>query len=117
MKQDALPILFGMAALTGCAVGPAYKSPNTAVPPAWTSGEARPESAEQLRAFWSGFNDPVLSNLIQEAIDGNLDLQAAGQRIRAADDAVRLAASGSRPQVGLGAAAEDHRQTQSLDIP
>jgi NodT family efflux transporter outer membrane factor (OMF) lipoprotein len=117
MTRRALPSLLLLAALSGCVVGPKYEPPKPMVPPAWSAGEAAPAPAEQLRAFWEGFNDPALARLVQQAIDGNLDLQAAGERIRAADDAVRIAASGGLPQVSLGAAAEDHRQTQTLDIP
>ena len=55
--------------------------------------------------------------MIQQAIESNYDLKIAGERIRAAHDLVRVAASGALPQVGLGAAAESRRETQTIDWP
>ena len=59
----------------------------------------------------------MLTSLIQQAIDDNYDLKIAGERIRAAHDAVRVAAAGDRPHIGLGAAAESRRETQTVDWP
>jgi len=103
--------------LTGCVVGPAYQSPATVVPEHWSANPGEPNSAEALKSFWSGFDDPILSGLIQQAIESNYDLRIAGERIRAVQDAVRVAAAGGRPQIGIGAAAESRRETQTIDWP
>ena len=117
MTKSIVPCVLMALTLGGCVVGPKYQPPAPMAPANWSAGQAAPESAESLKAFWDGFNDPVLTRLIQQAVDGNLDLQMAGQRIRAAQDVVRIASSGGLPQISVGAAAEDHRQTQTLDIP
>lgn len=39
---------------------------------------------EDLAAWWTGFNDPRLSNLIERALAGNLDLKKARARVREA---------------------------------
>jgi NodT family efflux transporter outer membrane factor (OMF) lipoprotein len=104
-------------ALTGCVVGPTYQRPTTKVPEHWSATPGEPNSAEALKLFWTSFQDPILTQLIQQAIDSNYDLKIAGERIRAAHDAVRVAASGDRPQVGIGAAAESRRETQTIDWP
>lgn len=117
MTKPVIPSLLALLTLGGCVVGPQYQPPAASAPAGWSAGPATPESADALKAFWQGFNDPVLTRLVNQAVDGNLDLQVAGQRIRAAQDAVRVAASGGLPQIGVSAAAEDRRQTQTLDWP
>lgn len=103
--------------LTGCVVGPNYQSPTTKVPDHWSVTPAESGSAQALKSFWSGFDDPVLTRLIQQAIESNYDLKIARERIRSAQDSVRIAASGDRPQIGIGAAAESRRETQTVDWP
>jgi NodT family efflux transporter outer membrane factor (OMF) lipoprotein len=103
--------------LTGCVVGPGYQAPMTKAPEHWTAHPGEPSSAGALKSFWTSFDDPILSRLIQQAIESNYDLKIAGERIRAANDAVRVAAAGGRPQIGIGAAAESRRETQTVDWP
>jgi NodT family efflux transporter outer membrane factor (OMF) lipoprotein len=103
--------------LTGCVVGPNYQAPTTKVPEHWSANPGEPSSAEALKSFWTSFQDPILTQLIQQAVDSNYDLKIAGERIRAAHDAVRVAAAGDKPEIGLGAAAESRRETQSIDWP
>jgi NodT family efflux transporter outer membrane factor (OMF) lipoprotein len=102
---------------TGCVVGPSYQSPTTKLPEQWTTIPATPNSTEALKFFWSGFEDPTLTRLIEQAIESNYDLKIAGERIRAAHDTVRVAAAGGLPQIGIGAAAESRRETQTIDWP
>lgn len=104
-------------ALSGCVVGPNYQAPATKVPEHWSAQPGATDSAAALKSFWSSFGDPTLIHLIQQAIENNYDLQIAGERIRAAHDAVRVAASADLPQVGIGAAAESRRETQTIDWP
>jgi outer membrane protein, multidrug efflux system len=76
--------------LTGCAtVGPDYAPPATSVPPAWHSeikGGLTDETTnpETLAAWWTTFNDPELSSLIERAVRGNLDLKKAQAHVREA---------------------------------
>jgi len=106
-----------MLALTGCVVGPAYQSPASAVPDTWSANPGAANSAAALKSFWASFNDPTLLHLIHQAIERNYELKIAGERIRAADDLVRIAAAASLPQIAVGAAAESRRQTQTIDWP
>jgi NodT family efflux transporter outer membrane factor (OMF) lipoprotein len=112
-----LPTFAVIVLLTGCVVGPAYRSPKAPAPAHWNTAARATGSAAALRSFWSRFNDPTLVGLIRRAIASNYDLKIAGQRIRAADDMVRVAASGDLPQIGVGAAAESRRETQTIDWP
>jgi multidrug efflux system outer membrane protein len=76
--------------LTGCAaVGPNYAKPETTVPETWhtqlkggpTAEEMNPQT---LALWWTAFDDPQLSSLIERAVAGNLDLKDAWERVRQA---------------------------------
>ncbi|MGD0107655.1 MAG: efflux transporter outer membrane subunit [Rhodopila sp.] len=75
-----------LLALTACTVGPDYtpqKSPDIAN---WhdTSAATARTVTQQTNPdprWWNGFGDPVLTELMQKAIAGNLDLQQAVYRI------------------------------------
>ena len=106
--------------LSACTVGPNYSAPNDPEPARFTQGGVSAGAAADdavLKLWWGTFRDPVLSGLIGQAIDGNNDLQIAAQRIREANDDVRVAGSADLPQIGFGVATEDRRQSQTLDWP
>jgi NodT family efflux transporter outer membrane factor (OMF) lipoprotein len=69
--------------LGGCMmVGPDYQPPTTDVNDSWlvSSPEISAEPAE-IRAWWTFFNDPVLTALVNQAYSQNLTLRAAGLRV------------------------------------
>ena len=120
MSKIARSTLAAAFMLSACTVGPNYQAPNDPEPAQFTKGGVSAGAAaddETLEVWWAGFRDPVLSGLIQQAIEGNYDLQIAGQRIREADDIVRVAGSGDLPQIGFGVDTAAHRQSQTLDWP
>ncbi|MHC4939867.1 MAG: efflux transporter outer membrane subunit [Planctomycetota bacterium] len=70
--------------LTACKVGPDYKPPEIKMPDAWTE-EMRNGAVQgptELANWWRHFNDPVLTDLIQRADNGNLELKVALARIK-----------------------------------
>ncbi len=87
-QRKAIVIVAAMitAVLTGCAVGPRYNAPAHQLPKVWqeatTNGLATGEV--DVTAWWQSFEDPVLSELVSRAADGNLDLRMAVLRIRQA---------------------------------
>lgn len=92
----------------GCAVGPDYTKPDVQVPDAWS--EAILEQAAQgpdasLQTWWTVFNDPVLSDLIERARTSNLDLEVAMSRVRAARLQLGIARGGFLPVINAGAGA------------
>jgi multidrug efflux system outer membrane protein len=103
--------------LISCVVGPEYQPPTTKIPDHWSADRGAPSSPAATQSFWASFEDPILSRLIQQAIENNYDLKIAGERIRAAHATVRAVAAGALPQLGVGAAVENRRQTQTLDWP
>jgi len=95
----------------GCAVGPDYRPPETAVPPSW-DGQAVVTPAQPsktttqpvtLVAWWNAFNDPTLSYLMEMALAANLDLRQAEARIRQARAARGVVGAPLWPQVGTSA--------------
>jgi NodT family efflux transporter outer membrane factor (OMF) lipoprotein len=111
--------LFSQLCMSGCAVGPSYRRPATTLEKfhSAVAVEARPTSAPTaaLETWWEGFNDPMLSRLVQKARDQNLDLAAALARVRQARAAAREAGAQLLPTFDLnGQAARVH---QSLESP
>lgn len=83
----ALLLIALLMALAGCAsVGPSYEPPRTHVPDVWS---AQPDPAivpdpAQVRAWWTVFEDPLLTRYIEAAASQNLDLKAAWARVKQA---------------------------------
>jgi outer membrane protein, multidrug efflux system len=66
------------AALTGCAVGPNYVQPATAVEPQFAGASQGPYSGSDAQgSFWTQFSDPTLDRLIDQALAANHDLRIA----------------------------------------
>jgi len=72
------------AVLAGCAIGPNYKRPAVAEPQTFR-GQAAVEAASLAdAAWWEVFRDPVLKDLIQEALQNNYDVRIAAARVQEA---------------------------------
>ncbi len=64
--------------VAGCAAGPGYKAPRTAVATAFANGTQTNMSAgETLVTWWRGFNDAKLNALVDRALKNNHDLRIA----------------------------------------
>jgi outer membrane protein, multidrug efflux system len=100
--------VFCLITLTGCAVGPDYRPPETQVPAAWDGQNvvtpALPSKTTTglvtLVDWWTAFNDPALSSLVETAVRANLDVRLAEARIRQARAAKGVAGAPLWPQVG-----------------
>lgn len=97
-----------LCALVGCQTASRYEWSALDMPEAWqdtTSDEHQQPTAEQLRDWWSQFNDSELSELIDRALIDSLTLQTAALRIDEAM-ALRGVATGERypSATGTGAA-------------
>ena len=72
--------------LSGCAVGPRYQTPTPELPESWhqsATGGLAPGNAE-VQEWWRVFEDEELTNLIDRAAAGNLDVRLAILRVRQA---------------------------------
>lgn len=98
-------LAFGAALpLGGCLVGPDYMRPPMPEPAAWhaalgdglTSAEA---DRDALATWWTVLDDPLLSELVERAVAGNLDVQAARERVQEARQRRAFAEAGLLPTV------------------
>ena len=102
MRQQQ--IVLTVAALSaGCTVGPNFKKPDPPHVAAWQNGRAG-DAAVSLTTdpdprWWAGFNDPVLTELIQTAIRDNLDVQQAVLRVIESRQSVVTAAAVGLPHL------------------
>jgi multidrug efflux system outer membrane protein len=81
-----------IAAIAGCAVGPNYQRPDTPVAAQFANaGEPGFVASDAIERYWIGFEDPMLSGLIEDALVHNKDLSIAAANLQAARAAKRLA--------------------------
>lgn len=105
-------LVISIPLLAGCAVGPNYKRPQTAVPSQWTVAPTRrtetksPESDD----WWASFQDPELNSLVERSVSRNLDLKLALERVQEARAARGVARSAYFPSVDGAASATRNRQ-------
>lgn len=70
--------------VAACEVGPDYRRPEILLAPFHNARNLPyelPTQSVRLELWWTGFDDPVLTGLIDRALDANLDLAAAGARV------------------------------------
>jgi len=73
------------AALSACAVGPDYKTPTTDAGPAFANANNPEFSAQGVDvAWWKLFEDKSLTELVDQTVQHNLNLQAARANLREA---------------------------------
>jgi NodT family efflux transporter outer membrane factor (OMF) lipoprotein len=102
--------------LAGCAsVGPDYGPPSTTTPATWTGLDRGTATAGEatdpgdLSQWWQRLGDPLLSELVAEALRASPDLRSAQSRLREARARRTVAASGYYPEVGVSADARRSR--------
>ncbi len=68
--------------LTACVVGPDYQRPDVSTPKQWSVPIATTPQVKALEKWWQNFNDPILNQLIIDAINANLDLKQTLERVK-----------------------------------
>ncbi|MEW6634422.1 MAG: efflux transporter outer membrane subunit [Pseudomonadota bacterium] len=97
---------FGAVLLSGCVVGPDYRTPLLAVPASWSNQKpAQSAKPAQLSRWWQRLRDPELNTLVDEAVAGNLDVATAKARIREARANYRQSAGTLFPSASGSASA------------
>ena len=92
-------------ALAGCAT-PVLK-PSLDVPDRFAAATAAADEPEV--AWWEGYGDPVLSDLVRRAARENRDVKIAAERLRAARAGETISRSWLFPSVNVGGIAFDHK--------
>jgi NodT family efflux transporter outer membrane factor (OMF) lipoprotein len=94
------------AALSGCAVGPDYHTPDIALPDTFLppvvqiAQKPTQQPRTDLADWWQSLHDPELSSLVSGAIESNLDLEIALTRIQEARTQELVAIGESLPAGG-----------------
>src|SRR5688572_17126234 len=101
MRKLTFAISLGLA---GCAVGPNYKQPQTAVDAQFTNSAAANYSPDEIQSqFWTAFNEPLLTKLVDQALATNKELEIARANLRASRAARGLTQFDLFPTVTAGA--------------
>ena len=106
MKRIAVSLL--LMILASCA-GQRPDAPQAAAvipPPAWRDGGT---AGEQAVAWWRGFGDPVLSNVVVRALANNVDIAIAATRVEEARAQFGVARGQLLPSVEVGAGSKRER--------
>jgi NodT family efflux transporter outer membrane factor (OMF) lipoprotein len=119
--------------LAACTVGPNFVRPAPEVPPHWSARATAPPVAEDdqpspqtaiptstvtersadFRAWWSAFDDPMLTSLIERAASSNLDLRTAMLRIDEARAQRAVSAAAYWPKLSVDAAYSRQRLSET----
>ena len=104
--STAVAALLLGAMLPGCTVGPDWARPKAEAPAKWTDTAVASRPGQQnvvdqapvaAAAWWTSFQDPTLTSLVERAAASNLDLRQAVLRIAEARAQRDIAASGQWP--------------------
>src|SRR5215475_4419194 len=107
--------LLSVALTSGCAIGPDYKRPPVTPPEAFRYQTTPGETASLAdQPWWEAFGDPVLRNLIQEALGGNYNVRIAAARVQQARAQAAVARSAFFPQLGYNATAVQSKGLQNI---
>ncbi|PWJ42856.1 efflux transporter outer membrane subunit [Sediminitomix flava] len=86
--------------LASCKVGPNYQKPESELPTHLRFGTLETSTLADT-PWWELYQDTVLQELIQTAIDSNRNMRIAAQRIIEAEGVRRVAGSPMFPQLGV----------------
>ena len=118
MKNVHIALALALSvSLVGCVhpVGPNYAKPPIKPAPFHNLDAAKAVKTElpapHLDTWWMGFDDPMLVTVVQRALDQNLDLAAAFERVTQARAAAAEAGAQLMPTADLEASATAQRQT------
>lgn len=116
MIMRALMLLFLACALCACAgLRSAYITPETSIPPAW-AGQSLNATVAETGPWWTAFHDPVLGDLVDQALARNNDLAAAAIRVRTARLRSDLTGTNRTPDVSVGGDTSVSRILDTGDI-
>jgi multidrug efflux system outer membrane protein len=107
----------GALLLAGCMVGPDYRRPDVALPVQYPEADAALAQAQAgvPAAWWQLYGDPLLDQLVDDALANNADIAQAVARVEEAQATLRQANASIIP--GLDLSANGGRQAFSNSVP
>ncbi len=120
--RQAVVIAAAAAMLAGCLPDQPYTSPSFPFQTRYHGAKGAPVLLDN-QAWWQGFGDPVLNQLIATALQGNLSLAIATARIAQAEAAAKatpglfsLTGSGQILAAGVGQSAPSGQGSATLNL-
>lgn len=114
--QRTLALVVSTCILTGCAVGPDYRRPDAPLAEHYQAQPQRNASGPvSFTTWWKGFGDPLLSQLVSDALAQNLDLAQASARMTQARAGLGTATAALLPSGNISGQAA--RAYQSVETP
>jgi len=120
VRHHRLPLaIAGTAALAlvSCKLGPDYRRPDTKAPAAYRFDSGPSAAALADEGWWQVYQDPVLQQLIREALANNLDVRIAAARVDQARAALGAARVAQLPKLSATAGAQRARTSKYELIP
>jgi outer membrane protein, multidrug efflux system len=109
--RSLLALVFTLL-LSGCMVGPNYERPSIDTPQSWRFEDKETKDVANT-AWWEQFDDPVLNDLIQIAIQENKDLKIAAARVEQFAGIYGTTRAALFPQIGAGGSASRQRTSEN----
>ncbi|WP_411556372.1 efflux transporter outer membrane subunit (plasmid) [Pantoea agglomerans] len=112
-----LSLMVSSVLLAGCAVGPDYHRPDVPLPDRYQSAMQQRSATRpaNFAVWWEGFNDPLLSRLVSDALARNLDIAQASARMAQARAGLGAATAALLPSGNVSGQAS--RAYQSVETP
>lgn len=115
MMRSAL-LLCALLVLAGCTVGPDYERPNLDLPQtAFDSTLLDKQQEKALAYWWTRYQDPTLNELIDQALDSNLNIALQAQKVRQAR--AELGYQNAQLYPSVKGQAEGMRKRAGKDVP
>lgn len=123
VARPALTLLLSATMLGGCAVGSDYRRPALSQPATFMGAAAAEGRATgpgagdpaDMQRWWASFGDPLLADLVGQALAQNLDIEQARARVTQARASLRAADAARLPSASVSAQAAV--AYQSLETP
>jgi multidrug efflux system outer membrane protein len=109
-------LVASFALLAGCATGPDYRRPAVDIPDAFRHSEKDARDTANI-AWWRQFQDPVLDNLILDALADNKDLKIAAANIEQAAGVAAQTRAPLFPQANYDGTAARQRGSEHNATP
>jgi multidrug efflux system outer membrane protein len=111
-----LLLFIPLLSLGACAVGPDYERPAIESPDRWRFEYQQTSDTANIE-WWRQFDDPVLDDLIDTALQENKDVRIAAARVEEFIGRLRTTRSGLFPQFGYDLQGERQRNSELGSVP
>lgn len=101
-RRVGLPLLAALL-LSACALGPRYESPRLPAPSQWHAELPHGGDPTLAAQWWSGFDDPLVAELVSAAENASPTLAQALARIEQSRAAAGIARAGELPSLSASA--------------